>query len=67
MSKFDVPGHVPGRRTSGLGVLDRVLPVIIIITVVVVVVSVLSGLSVMWCMWFVVRELPAVSKLSLYC
>ena len=35
MWEFDMPEHVPGRRTSGLGVLDRVLGVLHVIVIVV--------------------------------
>ena len=37
MWEFDVPEHVPGRRTSGLGVLSRVLDVLHIIIVIIII------------------------------
>ena len=36
--EFNMPEHVPGRRTSGLGVLDRVLGVLHVVVGVIIVV-----------------------------
>ena len=32
--EFDMPEHFPGRRTSGLGVLDRVLGVCYVVVII---------------------------------